>query len=177
MNRTISRILWVIAGVLLIVAGVFCMASPAAALSGVTLLLGISMLFSGVVDLVIFATANRLMAGSGWFLVDGIVTVLLSLLILCDQWFTAMALPLVFGMWLLFSGITKFANSFDLKRLGVRGWGWFTALGAVMAAVGFFSFLEPLAGLVAMGVTVGLFLILEGVASILRGCFAHRFWL
>ena len=43
--------------------------------------------------------------------------------------------------------------------------------------MGFFSFLDPLAGLVAITSVVGIFLILQGVASILRGCFAGRFWL
>lgn len=177
MNRTISRVLWIAAGILLILAGIFCLLSPSVALSGLALYLGLAMLFSGIVDLVIFASASSRMVGSGWFLVDGILTVLLSLFLLCNQWFTALTLPFLFGMWLLFSGVSKFANSFELKRLGVRGWGWFTIFGIVLSAVGFFSFLDPLAGLVAITIVVGVFLILQGVASILRGCFAGRFWL
>lgn len=177
MNRTISRVLWIVAGILLILAGIFCLLSPSVALSSLTLYLGLAMLFSGIVDIVIFASASGQMAGSGWFLVDGILTVLLSLFLLCNQWFTALTLPFLFGMWLLFSGVSKFANSFELKRLGVRGWGWFTVLGIVLAAVGFFSFLDPLAGLVAITILVGIFLIFQGVASIVRGCFSGRFWL
>ena len=55
MNKTLSRVLWIIAGVLLIVAGVYCFVSPDAALSGLSLILGLAMLFSGIVDIVIFA--------------------------------------------------------------------------------------------------------------------------
>ena len=95
------------------------------------------MLFSGVVDIIIFATAGSSIYGSGWFLVDGILTVLLSIFLLCNQMFTMMTLPYILGMWLLFSGITKFVNSFDLRRFGVRGWGWVTAFGLLMAAAGF----------------------------------------
>ena len=58
MNKTLSRVLWVIAGVLLIAAGVYCFVSPDAALSGLSLMLGLAMLFSGVVDIVIFATST-----------------------------------------------------------------------------------------------------------------------
>lgn len=36
MNKTLSRVLWIIAGVLLIVAGVYCFVSPEAALSGLS---------------------------------------------------------------------------------------------------------------------------------------------
>lgn len=177
MNRTVSRVLWVIAGVLLIIAGAICLANPGTAIASLAVLLGIVMLFSGIVDIVIFAKGRNYMAGAGWFLVDGILTVLLSLFIMGNQWFTALTLPLIFGMWLLFSGITKFVNSFDLQRLGVRGWGWLTALGVVLAVVGFMSFLNPLASMVAMAAMVGVFFILQGIASILRGCFSGRFWL
>ena len=176
MSKTVSRVLWIISGVLLIVAGVACLANPGSALTSVSVLLGLVMLVSGIVDIVIFAAGHSYMIGAGWFLVDGILTVLLSLFILCNKVFTAMTLPFIFGMWLIFSGITKFVNSFDLQRLGVRGWGWFTALGIVLAVVGFISFLSPFAGAVAIAVMVRVFLILQGISSILRGCFSGRMW-
>ena len=98
MNKTVSRVLWIVAGVLLIVAGGACMLHPGAALSGLSFLLGMAMLFSGVVDIMIFATAGSSIYGSGWFLVDGILTVLLSIFLLCNQMFTMMTLPYILGM-------------------------------------------------------------------------------
>ena len=177
MSRTTSRVLWVIAGVLLVIAGIACLRNPGAALTSMTVILGVAMLFSGIVDIVIFATAHNDMAGSGWFLLDGILTVLLSLFVLVNGWFTALTLPFIFGMWLIFSGITKFVNSFDLQRLGVRGWGWFTAIGVLLACAGFFSFLSPIASLVAMTTVIGVFLVMQGIASIVRGCFSGRLWI
>lgn len=67
MNKTVSRVLWIVAGVLLIVAGGACMLHPGATLSGLSFLLGMAMLFSGVVDIMIFATAGSSIYGSGWF--------------------------------------------------------------------------------------------------------------
>lgn len=178
MNKTVSRVLWIVAGVLLIVAGGgACMLHPGAALSGLSFLLGMAMLFSGVVDIIIFATAGSSIYGSGWFLVDGILTVLLSIFLLCNQMFTMMTLPYILGMWLLFSGITKFVNSFDLRRFGVRGWGWVTAFGLLMAAAGFLSFMDPLAAAVTLSVLAGLFLMIQGVVSIAFGCLSGRFWM
>ena len=124
MNQTVSRVLWILAGVLLIIAGVICLINPGAAWTTLSLYLGISMLLSGVIDIVIFARGNRYMAGAGWFLLDGILTVLLSLFLLFHQAFTMLTLPLIFGMWLLYSGASKFVNSFELSRLRAPGWGW-----------------------------------------------------
>lgn len=174
MNKTLSRVLWVISGILLVICGILCLKDPGAALTGMTVVLGAAMLFSGIVDIVIFATSHNYMIGSGWFLLDGILTVLLSLFVLGNDLFTALTLPFIFGMWLIFSGISKFVNSFDLQRLGVKGWGWFTAYGILMAVVGFISFLSPVTGIVTITVMVGILLILQGIASVLRGCFSGR---
>lgn len=177
MSRTFSRVLWIISGILLVIAGIICLQSPAAALSSLSLFFGVAMLFSGIVDILIFAGGHNYMAGAGWLLVDGILTLLLSIFILCDQWFTALTLPFIFGMWLLFSGISKFVNSLEMECLGVQGWGWFTALGLILAIVGFFSFFDPISSIMAITVLVGMFLILQGITSILRGCFSYRFWI
>ena len=177
MNKTVSRVLWIIAGAFLIIAGIGCMRRPGEVLYTLPVIFGAAMMFSGIVDIVIFAAGHNYMTGSGWFLVDGILTVLLSLFILGNKWFTALTLPLILGMWLIFSGISKFANSFELQRFGVSGWGWFTALGIVLTVVGFLSFLHPFASMAAMGWVIGVFLIMQGVVSLFRGCFSSRFWL
>ena len=176
MNKTLSRILWIVAGVLLIAAGVYCFVSPDAALGGLSLMLGLAMLFSGVVDIVIFASSRRYMLGSGWFLLEGIFTVLLAVFLLCNQAFTMLSLPFIFGMWLLFGGISRFVSSFDLQRLGVKGWGWFTALGVLLTVAGILSFYDPISGALALSWVSGLVLILQCVASIAWGCFSVRFW-
>lgn len=177
MSNLFSRVLWVLSGVLLAAAGIFAIANPAAALTSLALLIGLTMLISGVVDIVIYARGHALLAGAGWILADGILTVLLSMFLLFNQVVTAAALPFVFGMWILFTGVSRAIGSFDLKRLGVRGWGWFLALGIVLAAAGLLSFCKPLAAAVAIGILVGIVLILEGVAAVMKGLFSSRFLL
>ena len=177
MNRIFSRVLWAIVGVCLIIAGIFCIGNPGAALSTMSLFLGLAMLISGIVDIVIFAKGRGVMYGSGWFLVDGILTVILSLFLLFNQTFTTLTLPFIFGMWLLFSGITKFVDSFELKRFGVRGWGWFTALGVILALAGFLSFMDPVLSMLTLSMMLSFMLILQGVSSILRAVFSDRFFM
>lgn len=87
-----------------------------------------------------------------------------------------LSLPFIFGMWLLFGGISRFVSSFDLQRLGVRGWGWFTVLGILLTAAGILSFYDPISGAMALSWIVGLVLILQGIASIASACFSGRFW-
>ena len=129
MSRTASRVLWAVAGALLVISGVICLLYPEVALATLALYLGFVLLVCGVIDIVIFVKGHKFLYGAGWFLVDGILTVVISLFLLFNNAFTMLTLPFLFGMWLLMSGISKAVNSFDLKALGVSGWGWFLAFG------------------------------------------------
>ena len=177
MQEKSFRILNIAAGVLLVIAGVYCLCNQDVAVLSAGLLLGIFMLASGIIEIAISARMCSVLIGSGWLMLDGVLTVIMSLFLLFNQWFTMLSLPFLFTLWLLFSGITKFVNSFDLRRFGVPGWGWITAFGLLMAVAGFTSFMDPLAAAVTLSVLAGLFLILQGVVSIALGCLSGRFWM
>lgn len=123
------KVLNIIAGVLLIALGVYCLCNQDIAAMTAGLMVGVVMLISGIMEIVVFATTSGLLFGSGWLLLDGMLTVILSLFLLFNQWFTMMSLPFLFTLWLLFSGVSRFVSAFDLRALGVRGWGWLLAIG------------------------------------------------
>ena len=87
MNRTFSKVMWMIAGIFLIIAGIICLRSPSAGLSAISLLLGSFLLVSGIIDIMVFARGHNIMYGAGWFLADGILTVIMALFILFNQTF------------------------------------------------------------------------------------------
>lgn len=164
------RILNVAAGVLLIAAGIYCLCNQDVALLSAGLLLGIFLLLSGVAEIVVFAAASGVMLGSGWLLLDGILTVIMSLFLLFNQWFTMLSLPFLFTLWLLFSGVSRFVSAFDLRACGVRGWGWILAVGVILIAAGFVCMMDPWVSVAAIGVTVGLVFLLEGVSAVVYAC-------
>ena len=94
------KVLNIIAGVLLIVAGIYCLCNQDIAAMTAGVMVGIFMLLSGVIEIVVFATTSGLLFGSGWLLLDGVLTVILSLFLLFNQWFTMMSLPFLFTLWL-----------------------------------------------------------------------------
>lgn len=173
--KVLMRILWGIVGALLIAVGVVCLCHPSITYTALAITFGIAMLVSGIVDIVIFAKCDRFMFGAEWFLVDGILTILLSLFMLFHTGFTSLSMPFVFGMWIMFSGIDKFVYSFMLRRFGVRGWGWITALGVILTVLGFAAFLDSVLSSVAMTVLTGVMFIVQGVATIVQAIFAGRY--
>lgn len=164
------RILNIISGVFLIAIGIYCLCNQDIAAETAGLMVGIFMLASGIIEIVVFASTSRLLIGSGWLLLDGVLTVILSLFLLFNQWFTMLSLPFLFTLWLLFSGISRFVSAFDLKALGVRNWGWLLAIGIILMIAGFICMMDPWVSIAAVGVTVGLVFLLEGISSIIYAC-------
>ena len=166
MSKKTMRILSVLAGVLLVAAGIYCLCNQYVAVLSAGILLGLFMLCAGVLEIIIFSVGGGLIFGSGWLLLDGVLTVLLSMLLLFNQWFTMVSLPILFTLWLLFSGVSRFVSAFDLRVLGVRSWGLVLALGILLLVLGIVGLLDPVVSTVAFAITVGLVFILEGISIV-----------
>ena len=138
------RVLNIVSGVLLILIGIYCLCNQDIAAATAGLMVGIFMLASGIIEIVVFAATSRLLIGS--------------------------SLPFLFALWLLFSGSSRFVSAFDLKALGVRNWGWALAIGIILMIAGFICMMDPWVGITAVGMTVGLVFLLEGVSSIIYAC-------
>ena len=164
------KVLNIIAGVLLIALRVYCLCNQDIAAMTAGLMVGVVMLISGIMEIVVFATTSGLLFGSGWLLLDGVLTVILSLFLLFNQWFTMMSLPFLFTLWLLFSGVSRFVSAFDLRALGVHEWGWILAIGIILILAGLICMMDPWVSVAAIGVTVGLVFLLEGISSVIYAC-------
>ena len=130
MQEKSFRILNIVAGVLLVAAGIYCLCNQGVAVLSAGLLLGLFMLVSGIIEIVVSARACGVVLGSGWLLLDGVLTVILSLFLLFNQWFT------------------------------------------MLMAAGFVCMMDPWVSVAAVGVTVGIVFLLEGVSCIAFACIA-----
>ena len=173
MRTKTVRILNIVAGILLIAAGIYCLCNEDVAVLSAGLMLGVFMLAAGIAEIVVFAGTSGVLIGSGWLLLDGVLTVIMSLFLLFNQWFTLLSLPFIFTVWLMFSGISRFVSAFDLHALGVRGWGWVLAVGILLMVAGFICMMDPWVSAAAVGVTVGLVFLLEGISAIVYACISR----
>ena len=165
MRTKTVRILNIVAGILLIAAGIYCLCNEDVAVLSAGLMLGIFMLAAGIAEIVVFAGTSGVLIGSGWLLLDGVL--------LFNQWFTLLSLPFIFTVWLMFSGISRFVSAFDLHALGVRGWGWVLAVGILLMVAGFICMMDPWVSAAAVGVTVGMVFLLEGISAIVCACISR----
>jgi uncharacterized membrane protein HdeD (DUF308 family) len=108
LERKTGGAIWqVLIGLVYVIAGVTMLLLPVNAVFALTLVLACYIAIEGVLELVFFFWL-RLLPGSAWFLVDGIISLLLSILIFVGWPSSSLwALGTIVGVSLLFSGVAR----------------------------------------------------------------------
>ncbi len=165
-----------IMGVLLIVVGVVAIFNPAATVTSLSVMLGLSLLICGVIDLVLYFRLHKVAFGAGTLLADGLMTIIVAMLMLSSRWIVQTALPVIFSMWVLFSAVARMGVAFELRSLGRSGWIWLLLLSIITLVLGAISLFHPLVASIAISLIVGVLLISQGVTYLTLGFSLHRFF-
>jgi len=113
-----AGVVWeILLGIVYGAIGFYLLANPAAGLASLTLAIAFYLLIEGMLEFVL-SFQLRPAPGSGWLLVDGIVTLLLAVMI-WSTWPSSAAwvVGTLIGISMLFSGITRLMLSFAVRRV------------------------------------------------------------
>jgi uncharacterized membrane protein HdeD (DUF308 family) len=111
-----SMIWKLLVGIAYLCFGAYLIMHPVLAVASLTLVLASLFLIEGILEVVLFFKMRPL-KGSGWMLVDGIITLLLGLLIYM-QWPSSSlwAIGTLVGVSMIVSGIARVAMSLAVRR-------------------------------------------------------------
>lgn len=116
--RGAGSLIWrLLVGLAYIFIGGYLLMHPLLGVASLTLLLALLFLIEGVLDIVLYSRL-RPAHGSGWLLLDGLVTLLLSLLIWV-HWpsSSAWAIGTLVGVSMIMSGVARVMMSLAVRRL------------------------------------------------------------
>ncbi len=116
-SREAGSVIWrLLVGLAYVGFGGYVIARPALGVASLTLLLASLFLVEGIFDIVQFFRAPSAQRSS-WFLLDGVVTLLLGLMIYM-QWpsSSAWAIGTLVGVSLIFSGVTRVMVSLAVRK-------------------------------------------------------------
>lgn len=150
---------------------------PDAAMRAASVLLGLALLAAGCLEILPCLFFRGRMCGLGGAAVNGAITLLLGLLILCNRWITVAAAPVLFSAWILLTGGGNIVRAVDLRHFQVRRWPVFLALGLMQAAAGLAALFQPMAAVRVVGLLAGLQLILRGIDALFAALFFDSFYL
>jgi uncharacterized membrane protein HdeD (DUF308 family) len=167
------RVITLAGGFLMVATGAFCFINPGQTFMTMAFVIGSVMVINGVIHALGFLLAKGSFGigdNNGWILIDAILTLLLGILILCNQLTVDMAIPMIFGMWVLVSGLLRFEAATRINRQKKPG--NFKAAfitGLVTILVGLVGFINPFVTYVSVIILLGSFLVVQGINSIELG--------
>ena len=105
------------AGIIMVILGFYVWFNPVASLLGLALYIGIAFIVVG---------AGYFLASfsyqSGWYLLVGLLDILVGVILVANLGVTAATLPMIFALWCLAVGVIQLVTSFQLRKIGAP-WG------------------------------------------------------
>lgn len=136
------RIITVIAGILLTFLGVFSIANAGLSFLSLAFPIGIILMLVGLVECFVYKRIRNDVDAGHWVLIDGLTTFILGIVVLTGRLAADIAVPVVFGMWSMISGIRGFsvlAFETDTKEKNIDFyWAFLTSL--LNFAIGVYAF-------------------------------------
>jgi len=161
------RILTIISGILMILTAAFCFMNPGQTFLVLAFVIGLVMVINGIIHTLAYLIGRGLHNkgdNNGWILTEALITLILGILILCNQLVVDAAIPMVFGIWVVVSGILRIEASthinMDKKKTNFR-----TTLitGVLTVIIGVFGFINPVIGWLSTAVLLGMFMLMQGI--------------
>lgn len=158
-----TKIWLAIAGILLVVLGIFCIAKPTATLFTTAWLIGLLTLFAGISKLMFTFKTQAFLPNSGTRALSAILEIIVGIIFLANNFFVAFSLPVIFALWVIIEGVVIIVNSFDYKRVGFPHWFVILLLGICGVVLGILGLKNP-------DVTAATLSTMIGIGVIAMGC-------
>ena len=158
---------WVllIQGILLCLLAILIFNNPLESLAGISIWFGILVLFTGVFGILgwIFAGKGERDTGS---LIWSIISLLFGLLILNNILASALAVSVIFGIWVIILGFNLFSYGWIIKSSS--GIGWILVLIGILSVIaGLMMVFNVFSGVTGAATIIGMEVLLSGIALII----------
>jgi uncharacterized membrane protein HdeD (DUF308 family) len=155
--------LFVLVGVLGVIAGIIVLVVPNDSLATLAVVSGIFLLVDGIFELV--AALGRNVEHRGLLVIVAVLSVIAGVILVRHPFAAVVAFALLVGIWLIAIGITRLVEAFTGPDRGV--WSVIVALLEVLAGIVIVA--VPGIGLATLAVFIGLAFIIRGIAMIAAG--------
>jgi uncharacterized membrane protein HdeD (DUF308 family) len=157
--------LYLALGVLAIVVGVLLLLDLFAAVRTLALLVALGLALTGAGELV---SAGRYRSTLG--IVAGVALIVAGVLAALWPGITLWVLAVIAGVGLVVSGVARIMGAVSLR---LEGWGWLLFGGVVSLVAGVLALLWPDATILALGILLGIRMVMFGVAEVMFAMALH----
>ena len=156
--------LMLIAGLLCLVMGVVVFVFPLQSYVTLAILFGVLMMAVGAIQLIIASTSANYLTMRGYFVVGGVLDLMLGIFLCVHPGVSLVALPLMLGVWMLYNSFIIIAFGGDMETFRLGGSGLVVAGGVILLLLSVLVLLNPL------GAGVQTVIIIAGIGLLVLGC-------
>lgn len=161
MRKWISLIM----GILLILGSFMYMRDPMGATMSLVIAIGIIFIAMGVLKFIRYWT-DELFRKAG-YLIAGIIDFIFGFIIIYNKVESFIAFTSLIAFWVLFKGVINIANSFDLKRYGVKNW-WLHLISGIIGVIAGFLLINNLTlSITYITIFISVSMFFNGILSII----------
>ena len=178
---TAKKVLMFILGLLTMIGGMYCAATPGLTYLSMVWVIGFVMFFHAIENIMTWSERKAAGIANGWNLAGAIISLLCGLLIIISgqaELVTGiMLLYFLFG-WLIAAGVIRIVGAFKVKGLkdspvpgvkeAAKNWGWIIVAGVLMIIAGCFGFAHPVISAISIGFVVGIDIIAAGIDLMIK---------
>ncbi len=165
------RLLTIISGVMLVLTGLFCFANSGETFLALAFVLGLVMIMSSIIQLISYWWGrNDRTDNNGWIFAESIITLILGILVQTSLIAADAAIPMVFGLWVMFSGVLRFVVATMINpSKKTSNFVWTIVIGLVGIFIGIYAFVNPLTANLPIAVLLGIIFLMQGIGILELG--------
>ncbi len=156
-----------IGGIIMALLGIYIWFNPAVSLMALALYLGIVFIVVGAAYFMASFSFR-----SGWYLVVGILDILVGVVFVANLGVSAVSLPIIFALWCMAVGVVQIVTAFQFKNTGLP-WYWSLIAGILGVLFAFWILAYPALGVYTLTALMGAYILLYGMVEIIE-YFSHR---
>ena len=156
--------LLLIAGILCVAAGICVFAFPIESYVTLSVLFGVLMLLTGAAQLIIASTSGNYLMMKGYFIVGGVLDIILGIFLCLYPGISLVVLPIMMGLWLMYHSFIIISFGGDMDTFRLSGGGMLVVLGILLLVLSIFVLVDPLSvGIVTVLTVAGIGLLMLGL--------------
>lgn len=156
--------LMLVVGILSVIAGILVFVFPLETYVTLSILFGVLMILVGASQLILSSSSNNYLMMRGYFIVGGVLDVLLGLFLCLYPGITIFLLPILLGIWMLYHSFMIIAFGGDLDTFDAGGHGFVVGCGILLLILAILILMNPFsAGIATVVVLTGIGLVVFGL--------------
>lgn len=164
-KKSSGVLLLLVASLIQLMLGIILVINPLPTIRSLITCIGFIVFFSGIVYIFSFSENRQGYFRPGWILNQGILSLLLGLLMIFNSNMDSNGLPVILGLWALFTGATQFSSALQIKALEFRKWWWILISSIVNIIIGLYVYSFPLISGSVNLIPIAVFTVLLGFSS------------